>query len=139
MGFNQKDYNAGKARGLEIAWSLIENAEDLTQLKKDMAKEMQFRDRTKIRTDVTHKQLDEACEQIKGLCYETVLTMSLMVLHDEFDFGKKRLGRFLDRWMLKTDCLTTNLVEWPDMLKALEEEAGISYEAPHMAEEGWRA
>lgn len=56
---------------------------------------------------------------------DIVLIMSLSVLRDEFDFGRKRQDRFKLRFNLKTECLNDGLVTWEDMRDALKDESGI--------------
>lgn len=56
---------------------------------------------------------------------DTVLTMSLIVLKDEFDFGTKRLDRFKKRFNDKTECLETGNVTWIDMIEQVREENNI--------------
>ena len=63
--------------------------------------------------------------EIKEQILDTVLAMSIMVLRDEFGFGKKRLDQFKARFSLKTECMNDGLVTWADILEAIRDETGI--------------
>lgn len=66
-----------------------------------------------------------ASQKIKEMTIDTVLTMAVMVLHDEFDFGPKRCKRFCDRYNEKTGCLADDLVSWDDMTQTIKDELGL--------------
>lgn len=61
---------------------------------------------------------------------KTVLLMSVMVLHDEFDFGFERLNRFIERFNTKTACLVDDYVNWKDIQQTIAEETGIRINLP---------
>ena len=61
---------------------------------------------------------------IKENCLDTMMAMSVMVLRDEFGFGKKRIEQFIDRFSLKANCLG-EYVKWRDIVTQLEEETGV--------------
>jgi hypothetical protein len=54
--------------------------------------------------------------------------MSCNVLQDEFDFGKKRIGRFMDRFNRKTGAMKYGFVSWMDIANSLQKELGIEVE-----------
>ena len=63
-----------------------------------LIKEMKFREKTKIDTNLTNTELEGVSQNIIGLINETQILIWLSVLHDEFDFGNKRLNRAMDRF-----------------------------------------
>lgn len=89
-------------------------------------KELQIRGRTGIGVSLSPKELDDASQKIKEMCLDTVLTMTVAVLHDEFDFGKKRIQRFFDRYMFKSSCLQGGFATWQDYADTIKEELGIT-------------
>lgn len=91
----------------------------------DLDKEVQFRKATGINSRLTFRELDTALEDIKALTIDTVLTLAMVTLHDEFGFGHERLIRFRDRFMLKIECLNHSLTTWQDQCDIIEQETGI--------------
>lgn len=63
-----------------------------------LIKEMKFREKTKIDTNLTNTELEGVSQNIIGIINETQILIWLSVLHDEFDFGNKRLNRAMDRF-----------------------------------------
>lgn len=92
----------------------------------EFRKELKTRYRSGISIQITPKELSDASDRIKEMCLDTVLTMATLVLHDEFDFGKKRVQRFYDRFMKKADCLRGDFVTWQDYSDIIKEELGIN-------------
>ena len=62
------------------------------------------------------------------MTFDTMLSIRLMVLRDEFDFGKKRLERFNDRFAQKATSLADDYCTWLDIVDVLKEETGIDLE-----------
>lgn len=56
---------------------------------------------------------------------DTMLTLSVATLHDEFDFGAKRCQRFIERMNLKAECIVDDLATWDDFIGQIREELGI--------------
>lgn len=75
--------------------------------------------------EALEREMDKAAQKIKEQILDTVLAMSVMVLRDEFGFGKKRLDQFKARFNLKTECMNDGLVTWADILEAIRDETGI--------------
>lgn len=110
----------GRTEGLELALRIVKEggAEALER-------EMKHRRVTGIKVPVDHREMDKAAQKIKEQILDTVLAMSIMVLRDEFGFGKKRLDQFKVRFNLKTECMNDGLVTWADILEAIRDETGI--------------
>ena len=68
---------------------------------------------------------EKFCWRVQHNCIDTLLIMTLNVLHDEFGFGEKRLNQFKARFNLKTDCMEAGLVQWDDLQKVLLDECNI--------------
>ncbi len=90
-------------------------------------KELKTRGAVFIPLEVSRKQLDETMYNIKANTIDTLLIMSCMVLRDEFDFGAKRLSRFIERFNLKTEALCDEDIIWDDMIQTLKEETGLDF------------
>lgn len=50
---------------------------------------------------------------------------AMLVLHDEFDFGRKRIERFNSRFNDKMEGLNKSYVTWGDYLQIMQDELGI--------------
>lgn len=54
------------------------------------------------------------------------MIISLMVLHDKFGYGEKRLNKFIDEYQKQLDAYNSGYVESVnDFTEALKEECGI--------------
>ena len=105
----------GRTEGLELALRIV----------KEGGAEALEREMKRRRVPVDHREMDKAAQKIKEQILDTVLAMSVMVLRDEFGFGKKRLDQFKARFNLKTECMNDGLVTWADILEAIRDETGI--------------
>lgn len=114
------DYQYGREDGLLLAEKIAKNG-GLEALQK----EIKFRGISGVHTQLASKELDKACEQIKANTLDTVLTLSIMVLHDEFGYGQKRCQRFLDRAEKMSDCLLNDMATWDDFRQVIKEELKI--------------
>lgn len=65
-----------------------------------------------------------ASQEIKENCVDTIMTMAMWALRDEFGFGKERMQRFYDRFMLKTDMALNHVTDFPEIRNTLEKELG---------------
>lgn len=73
-----------------------------------------------------HSKADKIlCTKIKEMTLDTMLTLSVATLHDEFDFGAKRCQRFIKRANLKAECIVDDLATWDDFIQQIKEELGI--------------
>ena len=91
-------------------------------------KEMKWRAGRKIGVNISQQELLEASVKIKSQCYDTIRAMSMLVLIDEFGFGKKRLHQYNDRYNLKTECLSEGFATWDDYIGILEDTLGEKFE-----------
>ncbi len=128
---NMKDYQAGRARGLELALEIV---------KKDgieaLEKEVQIRGRTGINSPVSLKDLTVALPPLRRLIQEAYTVLVIETLHTELEFGSKRVNRFMERFYLKQQCLVDGVVSWQDYIDAMYEELGIKVETEAMEAEG---
>ena len=90
-----------------------------------LEKEIEFRNITGINVGFRKKELEKMCDPIKARTLDTVLIMAVSVLRDEFDFGKIRCSRFIDRFNKKAACLMDDMATWDDYIQVIKEEIGI--------------
>ena len=135
MANRMKEYNRGRDQGLDMAYRLVRDAgEDRAAAL--IAEEIQKRGRMPVKLAVTSKEIEKGLDHIKKCMYESFLCQTLMVLHDQFDFGRTRCLRFMNRWNFKTDCMTSGLVEWADYIATIKEELNIDLPHECMKAEG---
>ena len=134
MADRMKEYNRGRDQGLDMAYRLLRDAGE-DKAAGLIREEIKARGKTPVKLAITSKEMARGIEPIKWCMYESFMCMALMVLHDEFGFAKKRCMKFLDRWNLKTDCMSDNLVSWADQVKAVKDEIGIDLPTACMREE----
>lgn len=91
-------------------------------------RELRMRGRRDLAIPVSQADLVAGSQRIKEMTLDTVLTMAVAVLHDEFGFGKKRCKRFSERYSLKADCLADNLVSWDDYTQMIKDELDLQIE-----------
>jgi hypothetical protein len=70
--------------------------------------------REEIRDDVTDKAL------------RVIAYVPLIVLHDKWGFGKKRLQDFIYEFAEQVECLKKEYVSFDDMIAAIKEETGLN-------------
>lgn len=87
--------------------------------------ECKFRNLTNMPSQVDKVAAERAIEEIKARVLDTVLIMSIAVLHDEFDFGSLYCSRFKERFNKKAECLADEYVTWADYTEMIEEELKI--------------
>lgn len=116
-------YMQGRTEGMEFALRLAKDKGI-----EELEKEVKFRNRTGISLNLTRQELAAGSQNIKNMTFDTMLAMSLMVLRDEFDFGKKRLERFKDRFTQKATSLADDYCTWLDIIDTIKEETGIDLE-----------
>lgn len=128
---NMKDYQAGRARGMELALDIA---------KKDgieaLEKEVQIRGRTGVNSPVSLKDLTVALPPLRRLIQEAYTVLVIETLHTELGFGPKRVNKFMERFYLKQECLVDGVVEWQDYIDAMYDEMGIQVETGAMEAEG---
>ena len=114
------NYIAGREDGLQLALNIVKK-----KGVKGLEDEIRFRNATKIHTLLDKKSLELATQKIKEMTVDTVTVLSVAVLRDEFEFGKKRCQRYIDRMNLKAECLTEGFVKWNEIVEDIDNDMGI--------------
>ena len=114
------EYMAGREDGLQLALTIVKERGI-----EGLEEEIRFRNITGIHTLLDKKSLETATRKIKEMTVDTFTVLSVATLRDEFDFGKKRCKRFINRMNLKAECLLDDMVTWQDFIDNIEEEMGI--------------
>lgn len=114
------DYMSGMEDGLFLALSTVKECGI-----EGLEEEIRFRNITGIHTALAKKDLNKASAKIKMMTLDTFTVLSVATLRDEFEFGKKRIKRFIDRMNLKAECLMDDMVTWKDFIEDIEQDLGI--------------
>ena len=114
------DYMSGKEDGLLLAARIVEK-DGLAGLEE----EIRYRNITGIHTGLARKELEKATTRIKEMTLDTFTVLSVAVLRDEFEFGRKRISRFIERMNLKAECLVDDMVTWKDFTDYIRQDLGI--------------
>lgn len=114
------NYAAGRSAGMILAQKIVKEGGI-----EALDKEIRFRNISGVNVGISQKDLDAKTDKIKKRTLDTVLIMAVAVLRDEFDFGKKRCSRFIERFNKKADCLMADMASWDDYIQMIQEEIGI--------------
>ena len=114
------DYMSGKEDGLLLAARIVEK-DGLAGLEE----EIRYRNITGIHTGLARKELEKATTRIKEMTLDTFTVLSVAVPRDEFEFGRKRISRFIERMNLKAECLVDDMVSWKDFTDDIRQDLGI--------------
>lgn len=94
----------------------------------ELEKEVKTRMWSGISLRMTQGEINEASEQIKRMVLDTMTIMTVMCLHDECGFGRKRIQKFLDRFELKAECILEDYATWQDYQNIIHDELGFDLE-----------
>lgn len=90
-----------------------------------LEKEVKVRTWSGISLRITAEEINEASEKIKHMVLDTMTIMTVLTLHDEFGFGRKRIQQFLDRFTLKAECILEDYATWEDYQSIVRKELGF--------------
>lgn len=90
-----------------------------------LEKEVKARTWSGISLRITAEEINEASEKIKHMVLDTMTIMTVLTLHDEFGFGRKRIQQFLDRFTLKAECILEDYATWEDYQSIIRKELGF--------------
>lgn len=113
---NIKDYRNGRSEGMNLAYRIVKDGGI-----KALENELKFRERTKINTSLALKEIEDASKPLNGFINEVHILLWLSVLHDQFDFGKVRLNRAMDRFEQIHSAITDGYAGYCDYLEMLQE------------------
>lgn len=121
MGFNQREYLAGRNRGIELAYEIFKDF-GIESLRLDI----DFRENTKINSTSRTQWVEERSYPVKMQQMEATMVVVLNVLRDEFDFGKSRCQRFVDAWKKETERLGNSpLIDWHEEKERIKKDYGV--------------
>lgn len=119
----RSDYDAGRLDGLSLGLRIAK--EDGIEA---LEKECRMRGAWKIHTALAAKEVDKATEQIKEICYQTMMVAWLSVLHDTFGFGQIRCQRAINAMNKLTAYLDHGWLYWYDLIETLTKDLNLTLE-----------
>lgn len=135
-----KEYTKARNDGFILAMSIIEKSDlDDRTKRRSLAvlrKEARFRKDTLISTNLTMKELEEASGVMRGFLNEGHILIRLSVLHDEFDFGAKRLNQAMDRFDQIYTSIQDGYAGYHDYVKLLEEKMKKTLKTEFLVKDG---
>jgi asparagine synthetase B (glutamine-hydrolysing) len=99
---------------------------------REIWKELHWRDNHHQALPFTNEEYNQAVIGIKKHTIDTMLALSMLALHDEFDFSTKRLQRYKDRLMQKADVMMKDLMSWDDVFQILHDECKQNVKIDHL-------
>lgn len=101
-----------RKEGMDFCIRFLENnGNDVDALKK----EIQRRGAYHIPCRVSKAEEEQFCKAVLANVLDTVLIMTIAVLHDEFDFGKKRIARFKKMFTRNQEWMEQGALTWTSM------------------------
>lgn len=120
MGQKEKMMQQYRTDGMEYALRIVKE-KGIEALEK----EVKVRTWSGISLRITAEEINEASEKIKHMVLDTMTIMTVLTLHDEFGFGRKRIQQFLDRFTLKAECILEDYATWQDYQGIIRKELGF--------------
>lgn len=74
---------------------------------------------------VSRAEADRFSHKVKVHCLDTVLIMTIAVLHDTFGFGSTRIGRFKAAFNSAADLLADDCINWDEIRQGIREQLGM--------------
>lgn len=90
-------------------------------------KELKSRTAEFVPLEIPSDIIKEYEQRVKNNMIDSICLLAAVTLRDEFDFGRARLNRFIDRFNIKAECLADDDVSWEDMRQTMREECGLDF------------
>lgn len=134
MGFDKKyikGFQEGRAAGMRIAYEDIKKGGI-----KELERDLKFREKSKVDTNLSLKEIENASEAMRGFINEGHILVWLSVLHDEFDFGAKRLDRACNRFEEIYSQIVDGYAGWADYIDVLSEKMKNQLSSDFLQQDG---
>lgn len=92
-----------------------------------LEEECKFRGASRLPLALPRNAIDECVNKIKMNTIDTITILSAITLRDEFEFGQKRIQKFVKRFNSKAECIMENYTTWDDQIQILREECGLEF------------
>ena len=111
-----------RAEGMDFCIRFLEkNNNDVDALREELKR------RGAYHTPVWLSKSEEAefCHRVKACCLDTILIMTIAVLHDNFGFGTKRVNRFKEAFNNAAELLADDCINWTEIQQGIQEQLGM--------------
>ena len=116
------DLNTARLQGMDYAFRQIKE-NGLAAFEK----ELQWRMKHGISMRLSQKEIDQSSLEFRQQFVAMTVCIAILVLHDEFGFGQKRLKQFETRYNIKSESLLSNYVSWDDYFALASEIIGEKF------------
>ena len=99
------DMARGRMEGLVYAERIV--AKDGIE---GLREEIKKRGCSGMSINVSHKEMERATSQMRNMMLDTVMSMSMGILHDKFGFGHDRLQKFMDAFQDGAELLNDGVI-----------------------------
>jgi hypothetical protein len=114
------DMARGRMEGLVYAERIV-SKDGIEGLREEIKK----RGCSGMSINVSHKEMEKATSQMRNMMLDTVMSMSMGILHDKFGFGHDRLQKFMDAFQDGAELLNDGVITWQQIIDNTEEVTGI--------------
>lgn len=90
-----------------------------------MKKEIKRRGAGSIPLALSKADENRFCKAVRENCLDTVLIMTLAVLHDTFGFGRIRANRFKAAFNRAAEYLQDDCINWTELRQGIEQRLGM--------------
>lgn len=90
-----------------------------------LEEEIRYRGITHAPIGMEKETIDAFTERCKRAIFSSMTCLVLMILRDEYGFGKVRGERFIQQFTNKAECLLENFASWEDFRDTIQEEMNI--------------
>ena len=113
-------FEAARREGMAYAYKIVkENGIDRLE------QEIRYRNISKAPIGVEKETIDLFTNKCKRAIFSSMTCLVLMILRDEYGFGKVRGERFLEQFQNKAECLLKDFASWEDFRDTIKEEMNI--------------
>lgn len=82
----------------------------------------------KMRVEITPQELQKVRDKATKQALYMTNILPLLVLRDEFGFGRVRLERYIDELNERVDAFNKGYISLVDVVETIEKETGLRYE-----------
>ena len=111
-----------RQEGMDFCIRFLENNNgDIEALKAELKRRAAYH----IPVWLSKSQEMEFCNRVRLTCMDTILIMSVAVLHDNFGFGQTRINRFIEAFNYGAELLADDCINWEEMQAGIREQLGL--------------
>ena len=111
-----------RAEGMDFCIRFLDkNGDDVEALRQEVKRRGAYH----IPVWVTKSEETEFCHRVKTTCLDTILIMTVAILHDNFGFGMKRVNRFREAFNYASELLSDDCINWDEIQQGIREQLSM--------------